>query len=131
MMETNARILGVGIDSVSCTRIARFGPERLANRVLTPEEQTTMPASDRRRIEWMAGRFAAKEAVSKAIGTGIGARVGFRDIIILPDGGGRPLAKLSDAARSRLGWTGTVLIHLSITHTQQDAIAFAVVEQRA
>ncbi|WP_309868734.1 holo-ACP synthase [Desmospora profundinema] len=122
--------MGVGTDSVSCVRIARFGPERLAGRILTPEERETIPAGGQRLIEWMAGRFAAKEAISKAAGSGIGATVGFRDITIHPDERGKPIAHVSDAARRRLGWLGDVQIHLSITHTEDHALAFAVMEQR-
>lgn len=123
-------ILGVGTDSISCARIAAFGPERLAKRILTPEEQAYLPTGEKRRIEWMAGRFAAKEALSKAAGTGIGATVNFQSITILADERGKPVAYLSEAARTRLGWNGDIMIHLAITHTEEHATAFVVVEQR-
>ncbi|PTM53310.1 holo-ACP synthase [Desmospora activa] len=123
-------IVGIGTDSISCARIAAFGPQRLAKRILTPEEQAYLPTSEKRRIEWMAGRFAAKEALSKAAGTGIGAMVNFCDITVLPDERGKPIARLSKVAQTRLGWNSDIAIHLSITHTEEQATAFVVVEQR-
>ena len=76
-------ILGVGIDLVELERVRRFGTERMAQRILTEGEKAYLPRSERRMLEFLAGRFAAKEAVAKAAGTGIG-KLGFQDIEIIP-----------------------------------------------
>ena len=78
-------ILGIGTDLAEISRIRRIGLQRLAGRILSKEEMALMPASDGRRAEWLAGRFAAKEAVAKATGTGIGGRLGFQEIEIFND----------------------------------------------
>ena len=81
--------------------------------------------------EFVAGRFAAKEAIVKALGCGIGMEVGFQDIEILPDDKGKPEVNLSDEAWTRLGLPEgrNYNIHLTITHSRDLASAFAVVER--
>src|SRR5215475_4001047 len=99
-LQTNAPLVGlgllpgtsgvmVGIDLVEVDRIAqtvaRFG-QRFLERVFTQEELQ----EGRRRITWFAGRFAAKEACAKALGTGIGAAVAWRDMQVLRQASGKP-----------------------------------------
>src|SRR5262249_11752669 len=83
----------VGIDLVEVERIAqtvaRFGP-RFLERVFTLEELQ----EGRRRITWLAGRFAAKEACAKALGTGVGAAVAWRDMQVLRQPSGKPSLRL-------------------------------------
>src|SRR5690606_39406938 len=98
-----AMILGIGIDLVELERIRRFGAERLARRILTERERAYLPRSEGRILEFLAGRFAAKEAVSKAAGTGIG-KLSFQDIEILPDERSCPQVRLSPQGRAALGW---------------------------
>lgn len=109
--------------------------ERLRRRILTAAE-LELPGQAARPAEFLAGRFAAKEAVSKAFGCGIGRVLGFTDMEILPDAGGKPSVTLTPEAWERLGLTGVrgpggsrYAIHLSITHERQLASAFAVVER--
>src|SRR5690625_4560650 len=86
-------IKGIGIDLIELERLRRSikKNERIIERILTKNEREiyTALSSERRRIEFFAGRFAAKEAFAKANGTGIG-RLSFQHIDILPDAHGAP-----------------------------------------
>ncbi|PTX58891.1 holo-[acyl-carrier-protein] synthase [Melghirimyces profundicolus] len=123
-------ILGIGTDLTEIARIQKTGLERLAGRILSREERSELPEGGFRRAEWLAGRFAAKEAVAKAAGTGIGSVIGFREIMIRNDEKGKPHARIDPAALERLGWDESVMVHLSVTHTREYAAAFAVLERR-
>jgi holo-[acyl-carrier protein] synthase len=72
-------IAGIGTDLIELNRVEKV-ISRLAKRILTPDEQVALPESPVRRLEYVAGRFAAKEAVSKAMGSGIGKTCSFQDI---------------------------------------------------
>ena len=115
----------VGVDLVEVERIAqtveRFGP-RFLERVFTQEELQ----EGRRRITWLAGRFAAKEACAKALGTGVGAAVAWRDMQVLRQPSGKPTLRLSGDAATRAASLGIVQMDLSISHTHQYAIAMVV-----
>ncbi|MFD2705932.1 holo-ACP synthase [Salibacterium lacus] len=116
-------IKGIGIDMVELPRIKRLmaKSERFEARILTPAEQERMSSCEGwRKVEFAAGRFAAKEAFVKAVGTGISGRFGFQDIEILPDGRGRPclFAEIDE------------YVHLSITHSREYAAAQVVLEGR-
>jgi holo-[acyl-carrier protein] synthase len=126
-------ILGVGTDLVDIGRVKKYlegaSGKRFAERVLTPAERLLAEERKGRTAEFVAGRFAAKEAVVKALGTGIGGVTGFQDIEVLPGPGGRPEAVLSEAALGRLGYGQKELrLHLSITHIEEYASAYAVAE---
>lgn len=103
--------------------------ERFLFRVLTPHERKLADERQGRLHEFVAGRFAAKEAVVKALGCGIGHKAGFQDIEVIPDPFGKPLCTLSDTARRRLGIERDCIIHLSITHTSTLAAAYAIIER--
>ncbi|WP_172196811.1 holo-ACP synthase [Saccharibacillus qingshengii] len=128
-------IYGIGHDILEIARVERLldGAQgaRFLQRILTPAELEIAERRGPKRAEFVSGRFAAKEAIVKALGCGIGQKVGFEDIEIVPDALGKPGVRLSDAAWSRLqlpGGNGYV-IHLSITHQPAMASAFAVVER--
>ncbi|WP_410770845.1 holo-ACP synthase [Fontibacillus sp. BL9] len=126
-------IYGIGHDVVEIGRMHRIlegaAGEKLKQRVLTPAE-LQLPGCAARPAEFLSGRFAAKEAVSKAFGCGIGQVLGFADMEILPDDKGKPFIVLSSGAWERLGLLpGEYVVHLSITHERQLASAFAVVER--
>lgn len=127
-------IYGIGHDVVEIKRINRIieGSRREAflQRILTLDEQAFAQERAGRLSEFAAGRFAAKEAVSKAFGCGIGKLIGFQDMTVLPLPGGRPAVQLTEAAWERLELpdNGVYNIHLSITHQTELASAFAVVE---
>lgn len=123
-------ILGTGIDLIEVARIAasfaQFG-ERFANRILLPEEiayclQHKNPAP------FLAARFAAKEAVSKAFGTGIGAQLGWHDIEVRRKESGEPYVVLHGQGRELLAARGGKHVHISLTHTEHYAAATAILE---
>jgi len=118
-------MLSVGVDAVEISRIeaslARFG-ERFLARVYTPREL----ARYRRRVRELAARFAAKEAVSKALGTGMRYGVAWRQIEVLPDDRGKPLVYLHSRAAERAAELGLTTFAVSLTHTDDLAIAFVV-----
>jgi holo-[acyl-carrier protein] synthase len=127
-------IYGVGMDMLEIGRMKKIlegkAGSRFIERVLTSAERDMAQERKGRLNEFVAGRFAAKEAVVKALGCGIGQIVGFQDMEILPNSSGKPLCILSEAALKRLGFTAdSTRIHLSITHSETLAAAYAIVEQ--
>ncbi|NHN32313.1 holo-ACP synthase [Paenibacillus agricola] len=128
-------IIGIGIDLVDIARVKTIiegsSGERFAKRVLTAGEQTLAAKRKGRLAEFIAGRFAAKEAVSKALGCGIGKQVSLQHIEVLPNELGKPICCVSEDALQRLQLTSAnTIIHLSITHTESTAMAYVVVENK-
>ncbi|XID90629.1 holo-ACP synthase [Paenibacillaceae bacterium WGS1546] len=129
-------IVGIGLDVVELARMDSLlsGPAkaRFIARVLTPGERAVWSAlPGRRALEFAGGRFAAKEAVVKAIGCGIGAKVGFQDIEVLSDECGKPVCSLSEGALRRLGWEDRAYrLHVAITHERALAAATALIEKQ-
>jgi holo-[acyl-carrier protein] synthase len=123
-------ILGVGIDIIEVGRIRgsfeRFG-ERFVNRILHPAE-TAYCLSHRDPAPFLAARFAAKEAISKAFGTGIGAELGWQDMEVVRLPSGQPTVQLHGDGASLLTKRGGRIVHLSLSHTQEHATAVAVLE---
>ena len=117
----------VGVDVIEIDRVrdvlARH-PERFLQRVFTPEEV----AFCRGRVPELAARFAAKEAVMKALGTGARS-VAWRDIEVLPDRRGKPLVYLYGGATERAEHIGLEAIDISLTHNDTFAIASVVCTQ--
>jgi holo-[acyl-carrier protein] synthase len=113
----------LGIDIIKVERIAatlaRFGP-RFAGRVLTPSEQRYV----RDRPETMAGRWAAKEAVSKVLGLGVRG-IGWRDIEIERLPTGQPAVRLHGRAAARAEQLGMGRVAVSISHESDYAVAIA------
>lgn len=126
-------IVGIGADIVEIERISTLIKRQKSaiNRFLTEEEQRLLQGkAEVRQAEFVAGRFAAKEAGAKALGTGIGGVIGFLDMEITPTELGKPEMKIKDEVYSRLGLDpARVRVHLSISHSQAYAIAQVVVEQ--
>jgi holo-[acyl-carrier protein] synthase len=119
-------ITGVGTDIVLVERIRKLRPAAVT-RLLTPAERRYCrgyAASEER----VAGRFAAKEAILKALGTGLSGGITWRQIEILPDAHGAPRAAFSGALAKRLRARGATRCHLSISHQGGYAVAFAVFE---
>ncbi|GAB7055900.1 holo-ACP synthase [Paenibacillus sp. YK5] len=136
-------IIGIGTDLLDIARVRKILEQpaggRFLERVLTPRERELAEGKQGRLAEFTAGRFAAKEAVSKAIGCGIGKELSFQDVEILPDPKGKPVCRLSETAMERMtaagllpgaGTSGSIWIHLSVTHTETTAMAYAIVERR-
>jgi holo-[acyl-carrier protein] synthase len=123
-------ITGVGTDIVQIARIRKLRPSAVS-RILTPLEEAYCRkhvAADER----IAGRFAAKEAILKALGTGLGGGVTWRQIEILPDEQGAPKAKFSGAVARKMKALANpqhaTHCHLSISHQGEYAVAFVVLE---
>ncbi len=121
-------IVAHGIDLVDCPRIEemvkRHG-ERFVKRVFTAAEQAYAEAS-KNRIEKLAGRFAAKEAVLKLIGTGWRGKIAWTDIEIVNNPAGSPEVSISGEVEKLADKLGIKHISVSITHTADFAIASAV-----
>jgi holo-[acyl-carrier protein] synthase len=129
-------ILGIGTDLANIDRIAatldRFG-DRFRNRVFTPREQAT---AERRKLTaaTYAKRWAAKEACSKALGTGLRMGISWVDMAVVNLRSGQPQMQLTGWAAERLrsmtpaGYTAVV--HVSLTDDHPWAQAFVVIEAR-
>jgi len=122
------KIIAHGIDLVDFPRIEelieRHG-SRFLDRVFTAREQGDAD-SVRNRVEKLAGRFAAKEAVLKLIGTGWRGRIAWTDIEVINNASGRPVVEISGEVKRVAEGLGVEQITLSITHTANFAIASAV-----
>lgn len=121
-------IVGIGTDLVSVPRMRealhRHG-QRLASRLLHPEELRTLDmAADKG--AFLARRFAAKEAVAKAFGTGIGAAVRLAEIEVAHDGAGRPLLRFHGRTATTAAEHGVREAHLSLSDERDYALAFVV-----
>jgi holo-[acyl-carrier protein] synthase len=126
--------LSVGVDLVEMDRIERavnrYG-ERFLVRIYTPEEL----ARYRRRLPELAARFAAKEAVSKALGVGLNHisshGIGWQEVAVLPDPLGKPLLRLSGRARVLAEEQGLRTWAISLSHGRDHAIAFVVASSQS
>jgi holo-[acyl-carrier protein] synthase len=119
-----AGLLRSGVDLIELDRIQgviRRHGERYLERVYTAAEL----AQGNRQPEYLAGRFAAKEAVAKALGTGIGD-VGWKDIEVLGDEQHAPVLRLYGAAKDRADALGLSDWSVSISHSMSHVVAFAV-----
>ena len=123
-------ILGVGIDIIEVARIQssheKFG-ERFLNRILRPSEIAYCLAY-RTPGPFLAARFAAKEAISKAFGTGIGSKLGWQDMEVAKKESGEPYLILHDNGEKLLKERGGKTVFISLSHTQQHATAIAILE---
>ncbi len=123
-------ILGVGIDLIEVARIQasheRFG-RRFIERILRPDE-IAYCLSHKLPAPFLAARFAAKEAISKAFGTGIGAQLGWQDMEIGRRASGEPFVILHGGGQKLLELRGGGRLLISLSHTQQHATAVAVLE---
>jgi holo-[acyl-carrier protein] synthase len=122
------KIIAHGIDLVDFGRIEKMlekHPKRFLDRVFTPTEQTDAD-STRNRIEKLAGRFAAKEAVMKLIGTGWRDGIAWTDIEVVNNPLGQPIVTVTGKVKELADQQGVEQITLSITHTSNFAIASAV-----
>ncbi|MCP8971251.1 holo-ACP synthase [Ectobacillus ponti] len=114
-------IIGIGMDIIELDRIASMleRQPKFLLRVLTEKERTRAgQLSGHRQVEYVAGRFAAKEAYAKALGTGIGKELSFLDLEVTPDERGKPVMR----------GPAPYLTHVSITHSRQFAAAQVILE---
>ena len=123
-------IFGIGTDIADCARVgsiyAKHGHHFVKN-ILTPVELERM-AELKDPKEFIAGRWAAKEAFSKALGTGMCAECAFVEIEVLSDERGKPFIRLYAATAETAKRLGIARIHVSISHERDFATAFVVLE---
>ena len=122
-------ILGVGMDIVETKRIVdsieRFG-DRFLHRVFLEGEVAYSNSMKFPHLH-LAARFAAKEAISKAFGTGIGHEMGWRDLEIVREPGGAPRVVLHGKAEAHAKTRGVQAVHVSLSHTAEYGAASAVI----
>lgn len=125
--RTFARVRS-GVDLVPVARIDRLIHEQpdILTSVFT-ERELAYCAGKRRRAEHLAARFAAKEAVLKALGTGLGQNMAWTDIEVVNDLAGRPAARLHGVVAALATRLGVQSLDISLSHTPELAIAQAVV----
>jgi holo-[acyl-carrier protein] synthase len=123
-------VLGIGIDIIEVARIQasheRFG-ERFLKRILLPSE-IEYCLSNRVPAPFLAVRFAAKEAISKAFGTGIGSQLGWLDMEICKKPSGEPYVVLHGSGKQLLEARQAKAVLASLSHTQNYAAAVAMLE---
>ncbi|MBF0814646.1 MULTISPECIES: holo-ACP synthase [Staphylococcus] len=114
-------IHGIGVDLIEIDRIKKLyqKQDKLVGRILSANEQYKFNSfqNEQRKIEFLAGRFACKEAFSKALGTGIGKKIAFNDIDCFNDDNGKPCVNYN-------GFN----VHVSITHTEHYAMSQVILE---
>jgi holo-[acyl-carrier protein] synthase len=123
-------VLGIGVDLVECARIQhsmdRFG-DRFLHRVFTDGE-IEYSMSMKFPARHLAARFAAKEAVSKAFGTGIGKAMGWRHIDIRKKPSGEPFLVFSGPAEELAKQRGLATALVTLSHTEHQAVACVVLD---
>ena len=123
-------IYGIGTDIVSIKRIEdalfRFG-DRFLHRILN-EIEVAEYAQSAQPARFLAKRFAAKEAFSKAFGTGIGGEIGWHDVAVGHDQRGKPMINSSPQLLARLAKSDIKSSHISISDESEYAIAFVILE---
>jgi len=122
------RLIGIGIDVVEVDRIAdaieRHG-EPFVARIFTPGERAYCEAQKRPALHF-AARFAAKEAIAKAFGTGIGKDLGWLDMEIVRRPSGEPAVELTGTGKAYAASAGIAEVKISLTHARDYAAANAV-----
>lgn len=125
-------IVGTGVDLAGIERTLRavdgLHGDRFRARVFRPGELAYCESRGRTRGQSYAARFAAKEAVMKALGVGWGKDAGWQDIEVCRHDSGRPEVVLRGAAARTAQRLGVTRVHLSLSHTEGLAMAFAVAE---
>ena len=116
-------IIGMGIDLVDLKRIKEIADERFIKRILSDKELILYQniAAESTKLSFIGGRFAAKEALFKAISKGTG-KTNYIDFSILNEDHGKPYVETDYFHQDEI-------IHLSITHTDEHAIAYVIIEK--
>ena len=123
-------IIGHGVDIVETSRIEQLlgdHPERFLERVFTPGEQADSE-SNKRQLEHLAARFAAKEAALKALGTGWSQGIGWTDIEVVRADNGKPSLNITGRAAEIAADLGITSWHISLSHISTHAIASVIAE---
>lgn len=121
----------IGTDIVECARIRdaiERNPGQFPGIVFTEEEIAAAPSHAEARTAYFAGRWAAKEAIAKALGCGFGAKCAWKELVIRNLPGGAPVAELSGEALKTFRELHATRIHISISHERHYATAVALLE---
>lgn len=126
--EHQAGVVAIGVDTLDASRISavhqRLG-HRFVQRILTPAEQEIFQARTHK-DNFLAKQFAAKEALAKALGTGIAKGIGFQQLEVLRDEQGAPQVSLYEAAAEQLSALGAKRALVSLTDEGSFIVAFAL-----
>lgn len=128
-LPVGGRVIGVGTDLIECSRIARVferQQERFLERVFTEQERAYCLAR-KNPVPHLAARFAAKEAVSKAFTTGIGAELGWKSIEVIKGSREQPLIRLDAQGQALLARVGGTDVLITLSHTENYGHAVALV----
>lgn len=124
-------IIGIGNDVLDTRRLActlqRF-PQRLPQRILTAQEAQALPPPGARRVQFLAVRWAAKEALGKALGIGVRTPLTWRQVSVVHNAAGKPSFVFAAAAAAFLQHSGVHTCHLSISHDGTTTCAMVVAE---
>ncbi|MBF7020640.1 holo-ACP synthase [Staphylococcus sp. 18_1_E_LY] len=116
-------IYGIGIDLIEIERIETLyhRQQKFVDRILSQQEIAKFNTfnNSKRKVEFLAGRFACKEAFSKALGTGLGKTIAFNDINCFNDELGKPCIEHDD-----------YIVHVSITHSENYAMSQVILEYK-
>jgi holo-[acyl-carrier protein] synthase len=121
-------ILGIGLDLIELDRVARLlerHGDRFVERILTGDERAAVHGD---RVAYIASRLACKEAAFKALGTGWGMGVTWRQVEVERTASGAPQLRFHGAARRHLTERGMTRAHVTLTHTRAHASAVVVLE---
>lgn len=125
-------IYGIGTDIIATARVERaferFGTPFVA-KILSPREQVDWPAI-KQPVQHLASRFAAKEALVKAFGTGMRGGIWFTQFTLTKDESGRPEVQCTGAAQAWVQQHSIADIKLTLSHERDYAVAFALVTQK-
>lgn len=122
-------IYGIGIDLIEIKRIKKILERKettFLNKILTDNEMAQYSIlKNIRKTEYIAGRFAGKEAVAKALKIGIGSKLNWKDVEILNSTNGSPDVKINKNFLDN----GELIFHISISHTKEFVVAKVIIEQ--
>ena len=123
-------IFGIGTDIVEVKRIRNLDSlEKFADKILSLDELEVFKSQiDEKKVTFLAKQFAAKEAVSKALGTGIGRDIRFNQIEILKNSDGKPYLNHDGMITTIFNDLGITKTHVSLSDEQKYALAFVILE---
>jgi holo-[acyl-carrier protein] synthase len=124
-------IIGVGIDNVQSKRMKEMllkWSDRVENRVFNEEELDYSKSKGETHLH-LAARFAAKEALFKAMGKGLSEGMTWTDVTVINDEAGKPHVHLRRKAKDIADQMGVTTIHVSLSHTDECAMAVVILEK--
>jgi holo-[acyl-carrier protein] synthase len=128
-IRDSSMVLGVGVDLLKVERIEKIcakNEARFADKILSSLELADYPLVTNK-IDFLAKRFAAKEAVSKALGTGMAQGISWKHMTLSHTQLGQPRVTLIDAAQARLAFLGAQSLHISLSDDAGFVTAYAVI----